>query len=916
MTDLFRFVVLRSADWVASDDIDRIAAGFAPPGTNRDVAQKAARTFLDRPGLDASLARVKYSGAALQVANAIGRERRLLADVAAVVKSVVDKTPGEVVEDPAFASERRLVEDVLVAIKLLSRSNGLNATELAAIARGYDAIQRAADGRDPIALRFLSVADYPAPAAPPPISGGGPANEPPGESPAPPRERIAEIDRTLKSIESVPASAFRARADDTPAATTHAAPAAAPKTGAPAWLMSADAVHALPAAVRGVLASEGLDPQVHGLPRVVETLHARKVELQAVEALSVALERGKIVKVGNSFDSVARAEYVGAPASDLPTGHGNIRPVGVGDLLLVKEHVLRYEGGELAHVENVLKSEHMSRETRRLERTETTVFQERETTSEQTRDTQTTERFSLKRETSETIRSDAALKAGLSVDAKYGPTVSVHADTEFSTSNSSESSVKQASEFSQDVVERSVARLVERVLERRSITTTLEFEEKYSHGFDNNSGAHISGVYQWIDKVVHAQVYNYGKRLLFDVTVPEPSTNFVLMLTHARDVAQTFEKPEPFTATAADLNEGNYVIWAKKYDATGIEAPPPPVKTVVKTYDGVFTQPEHESSKSDVLTIDDGYQAQYASFVKDAVKVAPDAHWRVFVGSAWFDAMSAQQYVNMAGEVGSLGVAYDAYHVRVMSASIEVFCVRTERAMTAWRLKTHAAITQAYLAKVQVYEHKLSEARAAAEAVIAGRNPGFNRSLIATELRRQCLTLLTSQQFDSFGALELTPEGYAQPHVDRAADQMPYVRFFELAFEWEHLVYHCYPYFWGWKPGWKNRMLLDDVDPTFANFLRSGAARVVFPVRPGFETAVLHYIETGQIWNGGPPPDITSPLYVPIVKEIQEATGAPGNEQPVGEPWEVRLPTTLVRLRPHDDLPAWQKVGETWQPVN
>ena len=284
MTDLFRFVVLRSADWVASDDIDRIAAGFAPPGTNRDVAQKAARTFLDRPGLDASLARVKYSGAALQVANAIGRERRLLADVAAVVKSVVDKTPGEVVEDPAFASERRLVEDVLVAIKLLSRSNGLNATELAAIARGYDAIQRAADGRDPIALRFLSVADYPAPAAPPPIGGGGPANEPPGESPAPPRERIAEIDRTLKSIESVPASAFRARADDTPAATTHAAPAAAPRTGAPAWLMSADAVHALPAAVRGVLASEGLDPQVHGLPRVIETLHARKVELQAVEA--------------------------------------------------------------------------------------------------------------------------------------------------------------------------------------------------------------------------------------------------------------------------------------------------------------------------------------------------------------------------------------------------------------------------------------------------------------------------------------------------------------------------------------------------------------------------------------------------------------------------------------------------------
>ena len=60
---------------------------------------------------------------------------------------------------------------------------------------------------------------------------------------------------------------------------------------------------------------------------------------------------------------------------------------------MVKEHVLRYEGGDLAHVENVLKSERFERDTRRLEHTETTIFQETETTKEETRDTQTTDRF-------------------------------------------------------------------------------------------------------------------------------------------------------------------------------------------------------------------------------------------------------------------------------------------------------------------------------------------------------------------------------------------------------------------------------------------------------------------------------------------------------------------------------------------
>jgi hypothetical protein len=55
---------------------------------------------------------------------------------------------------------------------------------------------------------------------------------------------------------------------------------------------------------------------------------------------------------------------------------------------------------------------------------------------------------------------------------------------------------------------------------------------------------------------------------------------------------------------------------------------------------------------------------------------------------------------------------------------------------------------------------------------------------------------------------------------------------------------------------------------------------------------------------------------VPIIKEIQEATGAPGSEVPVGDPWLVHLPTTLVRIRPNNDLPAWKKVGEDWQPTN
>ena len=59
-------------------------------------------------------------------------------------------------------------------------------------------------------------------------------------------------------------------------------------------------------------------------------------------------------------------------------------------------------------------------------------------------------------------------------------------------------------------------------------------------------------------------------------------------------------------------------------------------------------------------------------------------------------------------------------------------------------------------------------------------------------------------------------------------------------------------------------------------------------------------------------PAITDPLYVPFIEERKRQLGAPGNEVPIGEPWEVRIPTSLVILREGSDLPRWRKEGDIW----
>jgi hypothetical protein len=116
-----------------------------------------------------------------------------------------------------------------------------------------------------------------------------------------------------------------------------------------------------------------------------------------------------------------------------------------------------------------------------------------------------------------------------------------------------------------------------------------------------------------------------------------------------------------------------------------------------------------------------------------------------------------------------------------------------------------------------------------------------------------------------------------------------------------------YPYFWGSKDQWDERLGYDDPDPAFVDFLQAGFARVSVPARRGFEGAIDHFLTFGEIWNGGPLPTISSPLYLPIADEIAERLDRPGDEVPQGDPWTVRVPTSLVKLRADDALPTWEQ---------
>ncbi len=227
--------------------------------------------------------------------------------------------------------------------------------------------------------------------------------------------------------------------------------------------------------------------------------------------------------------------------------------------------------------------------------------------------------------------------------------------------------------------------------------------------------------------------------------------------------------------------------------------------------------------------------------------------------------------------------------------------------MRRWQADTHAKLTAAYRARLAEYEEELAAAEVQAGVEIEGRNPAANLELIHDELRRHCISILTAQHFDLFGAVEAGGFQLPQMNLEEASKEGAYVRFFEHAFEWEHLTWIAYPYFWSRKATWRDRLSYDDSDPVLNQFLKAGFCRVSVPARPGFEGAIDHFMSFGETWNGGPLPTISSDLFLPIADEIAERLDRPGEEIPQGDPWLVRIPTNLVKLRPDDQLPRWEK---------
>lgn len=603
----------------------------------------------------------------------------------------------------------------------------------------------------------------------------------------------------------------------------------------------------------------------------------------------------------------------------IPSGFG-FKQIGIADYLKVEQTTHAYVEGEVAHIENVMAREYREKSTRRLRRSENTTTTSSDTEREQLNDTTTANRFEMQNEISKMMQEARDISAYANATYQPKSAFTLNTGAAFANHKSKEESTRQAVTESQDITARAMDRIVTKVHEERIEKIIEEFEENNSHGLDNRKGdKHVVGVYRWVDKLMKNQIYNYGKRMMFEFMIPEPAKLHLLGMTMNKNAFELVKPEDPRKSTSMPMKDFSALIndvtlkyWISKYNVE-IDEKPSEIYYLSKSFsdrDPLFAGSDDQKTQivsgAGELDIPEGYEVQEVDYVFTTYPHGFFGFHQAFMtiagqSAGWLDSISNTQ---IAGKLTNLKVrkklayTFSTAESPIISGSINAKCFLAQEARAAWQQKAFNAIILAYEEALTEYNNATAEENNKA-VVIKDSNPNFYRQIENTVLRKNCISYMADRTIDSargYGLSGLTTgstfKDYETNLTSKLDKYTAFVKFMEQAFEWENISYYLYPYYWGNKQNWVELYQAENTDPLFRSFLQSGMARVIVTVRPGFEDAVQFYMATGKIWNGGEVPVIGDELYLSIVDEMKEPKG-----EKQGKAWLTRLPTTLNILQ-------------------
>ncbi len=615
-----------------------------------------------------------------------------------------------------------------------------------------------------------------------------------------------------------------------------------------------------------------------------------------------------------------------------------VQNLGVQEYRRVEQTLCCYVPGEVSHIENIMAREYKEKSTRNLLKTEYTTEFTNETEIENLNDTTTTERNELSSEVARELQKDKSFDISGSVtvskDSKVFGSITANVSSGYNSSSSSSQSNTEAKNYAKEITERALERVVQKTTEKRTYKMIKEFEENNKHGFDNREGKqHVTGVYRWVDKIYANELVNYGRRLLFEISVPSPADFYKRAMKwkskNDETAASQLTPPKPLAEfgieSSSDINSENANQAATAYGSTITEYE---AQTEYITVDVPTTEVENKSySQTQTLSsinIPSGMVAERIDGVGSINYKTPTNRAYIAFNFSGYESYNGDwkdkgtknfdyHFVLSPNLVGSISFVVRYARTNSYSASLKVKCVSDPALFTEWQEETYLTLQAAYQKKLDEYNEELKLQQAAQQAKADQQasenysNSAMNRLIEEREIKRICIEMMSKPYCYDIGKNFIECKNYKCDSEcgevenvvtevvqnEALAKYTEFIKFFETAFHWEIFSYIFYPYYYNTKCQWSELLQTKNDDPIFEAFLQSGMAKVLVPVRPQFEKAVMWYIETGEIYTDeNLVPEIEDDRYLSLLAELQNQ-----DEIKVEGTWKTRIPSTLTIIQ-------------------
>lgn len=510
-----------------------------------------------------------------------------------------------------------------------------------------------------------------------------------------------------------------------------------------------------------------------------------------------------------------------------------------------------------------------------------------------------------------------ALNVGASLSASYGA-VTLSTNFGYSATSNDTQSKKDSRNHSMEITKKASARTRKDHKITFKVTSVVGSEDQSVRVISNSSATDTMRIdYFQLARKWKVDLLRYGLRMTYDIVIPSPGAGIVKLVQDVKALEALIGTPFTFSLplTAIYYNSmatdphliSNYDTLAAEYNAT-VTAPPEARKWVnVHKETQPVSDDDYENLHFDSIEfdIDENYYIYSVQLESNWVIIQNDT--RSYLRMLGHEKLS-QGLNNLIGMSGHLSIDFMYQYVYNYAINITFVCRPKVQVLLDWRLQVWGQMRQAAEEQYNKNLQNYRDEQAKLTQQIADFDALTLRRMEREEVMKGVLRWLLGPQFylvpfnlsglfgndasDPGVGDVLDPNRLTEAEWINVMERGEFIKYLHNAIEWENVLYFTYPYFWDDNKLWDFKKFLYHPDPTHRMFLRSGAARVVLTIRPGFEPSFTSLVESGA-FNALPGPH----PYVTIAQEIQDFANTNYPGFPPANPEQNARPLVYLEQR-------------------